>query len=306
MPAGTRRSTFSRDSAHRIGDAVEQPGRRVFLASGAAMAGRAQPSDAPHTFSPNDVGALNACVLRPNDMMDYNFVADRHRMPKVAPREARQLRLARPAIRYACSGMHGRWRGSDADRDQVESERSRTRRGGPRIRATTCEPRDVRRTMAPDGAAEKRRSKSTGLGRRADGIATVLQDGGNGGRRNARRAGAGRERCVGVVGGGRSEARLQPQQGQLHHLPRDQGRQQHGQRRARAQRHEEALLAQGSVPNHLRRDQAQPAHGHAAVRAQPHPHPFGDRVRSSISSTRADLRISDKPKTKKKNGKARA
>jgi hypothetical protein len=84
MPAGTRRSTSSRDSAHRIGDAVEKPGRRVFLASGAAMAGGVQSSIAPHTFSPSDVGALSAYVLRPNDMLDNNFVAERNGVPRVA------------------------------------------------------------------------------------------------------------------------------------------------------------------------------------------------------------------------------
>ena len=84
MSAAWRRSTSSRDSAHRIGDAVAQSGRRAFLAFGSAMAGGAQPSIAPHTFSPNDVGALNACVLRPNDMLDDNSVADRSGVPKVA------------------------------------------------------------------------------------------------------------------------------------------------------------------------------------------------------------------------------
>jgi len=84
MRAASRRSTSSRNSAHRVGDAVARSGRRAFLASGAAMAGGVQRSIAPHTFSPNDVGAFSACVLRPNEMLDNNFVADRRGVPKVA------------------------------------------------------------------------------------------------------------------------------------------------------------------------------------------------------------------------------
>ncbi|MEJ2623460.1 MAG: hypothetical protein P8Z80_02635 [Pseudolabrys sp.] len=84
MPAAWRRSTSSRDSAHRIDDAVAQSGRRVFLAFGPAMAGGAHPAIAPHTFSSNDVGALSAYVLRSNDMLDDNSVADRSGVPKVA------------------------------------------------------------------------------------------------------------------------------------------------------------------------------------------------------------------------------
>lgn len=84
MPADWRRSTSSRDSAHRIGGAVAQSGCRALLAFGAAMADGAQRFIAPHTFSPNDVGALSAYVLRPNDMLDDNSVADRGGVPKVA------------------------------------------------------------------------------------------------------------------------------------------------------------------------------------------------------------------------------
>jgi hypothetical protein len=84
MQDAWRRSTSRRDSAHWIDDAVAQSGRRALLAFGSAMAGRAQPSIAPHTFSPNDVGALSAYVLRPNDMLDDNSVAGRSGVPKVA------------------------------------------------------------------------------------------------------------------------------------------------------------------------------------------------------------------------------
>lgn len=84
MPAASRRSTSSRDCAHRIGDGVAQSGGRASMAFGAGTAG-AQFSIAPHTYSPNDAGALSAYVLHPNEMLDYNFVADRNRMPRVAP-----------------------------------------------------------------------------------------------------------------------------------------------------------------------------------------------------------------------------
>ena len=84
MPAASRRTTSSRDGAHRIDDAVERCGHRAFLAFGVATAGDARPSSAPHIVSANESDALATYVLNLSEAVDNNFVADSIGVPRAA------------------------------------------------------------------------------------------------------------------------------------------------------------------------------------------------------------------------------